>query len=79
MWYIRPESQALLEAEAKKIGSRLRTAWDKTKVSEMVQRVKDLTAKHEDLIPIPRTNTVGGDLTPFDLYIALDYAKHKNK
>lgn len=41
----------------------------------MAQRVKDLTAKREDLILIPRTNTVGGDLTPSDLYIALDYAK----
>lgn len=41
----------------------------------MAQRVKDLTAKREGLILIPRTNTVGGDLTPSDLYIALDYAK----
>lgn len=41
----------------------------------MAQRVKDLTAKGEDLIQIPRTNTVRGYLTPSDLYIVLDYAK----
>lgn len=41
----------------------------------MAQQVKALTAKREDLIRIPRTNMMGGDLTPSDLYIALVNAK----